>query len=126
MLHLDLHAGTAELDGGALMQGIPPLYREINDRHVDRADDSKQRSSTIGAANIAASQLVGYVLVLCRVGALFTLAPIFSARMIPMQAKLVVAGAVSFALMPLVTSGVTVPTDVTVAVVPSAPASSSG
>ena len=65
--------------------------------------------------NFAASQLVGYVLVLSRVGGLFVLAPIFSTRLIPVQAKLVVAGAVSFALMPLVTSGVAVPTDISVA-----------
>jgi len=65
--------------------------------------------------DLAATQVVGYVLVFCRVGALFVFAPIFSARMIPMQAKVVVAGAVAFALAPLVTSGTTVPTDLTVA-----------
>ncbi|HKI90712.1 MAG TPA: flagellar biosynthetic protein FliR [Gaiellaceae bacterium] len=69
----------------------------------------------VSLPSFAASQLVGYVLVLSRVGGLFVLAPIFSARLIPTQAKLVVAGAISFALMPLVTSGVTVPTDISVA-----------
>jgi flagellar biosynthesis protein FliR len=68
----------------------------------------------ISLPDLAATQLVGYVLVFCRVGALFALAPIFSARMIPTQAKLIVAGAISFALTPLVTAGTTVPTDLTV------------
>lgn len=72
-------------------------------------------AAQLSLPNIAASQLVGYVLVMCRVGALFLLAPIFSTRMIPMQAKLVVAGAISFALTPLVTNGVAVPTGVSVA-----------
>jgi flagellar biosynthetic protein FliR len=60
--------------------------------------------------HLAETQAVGYVLVLCRVGGLFALAPIFSGRMIPVQAKLIAAGAFSFALMPLVTAGQTVPT----------------
>ena len=51
----------------------------------------------------AGSQAVGFVLVLCRVGGLFVLAPIFSGRMIPMQAKLILAGVISFTLEPLVT-----------------------
>jgi flagellar biosynthetic protein FliR len=72
----------------------------------------------VSLPQIAATQLVGYVLVFCRVGGLFVLAPIFSGRMIPAQAKLVVAGAISFALMPLVTHGAgmhgkPVPTDLT-------------
>ena len=52
----------------------------------------------------AGTQAVGFVLVLCRVGGLFVLAPIFSGRMIPMQAKLVIAGAISFTMEPLVTA----------------------
>lgn len=64
--------------------------------------------------SIAATQLVGYVLVLCRVGGLFVFAPIFSGRMIPAQAKVIVAGAISFALEPMVVSGVTIPTGVEV------------
>jgi flagellar biosynthesis protein FliR len=70
---------------------------------------------TVSVPHFAATELVGFVLVLCRVGGLFALAPVFSARMIPVQAKLVVAGAVSFALEPLVTHGVTVPTGIDVA-----------
>ena len=69
----------------------------------------------ISLPSIAESQVVGYVLVLCRVGALFALAPVFSSRVIPMQAKLIVAGAVSFALEPLVTAGTTIPTGVSIA-----------
>jgi flagellar biosynthetic protein FliR len=65
--------------------------------------------------HVAATELVGFVLVLCRVGGLFVLAPIFSGRMIPAQAKLLVAGVISFALMPLVTHGQTIPTGVDVA-----------
>jgi len=59
------------------------------------------------AANLpqfAGTQAVGFVLVMCRVGGLFVFAPIFSGRMIPTQAKIIIAGAISFTLMPLVTS----------------------
>ncbi|HEX4519264.1 MAG TPA: flagellar biosynthetic protein FliR, partial [Gaiellaceae bacterium] len=52
--------------------------------------------------DFAGAQAVAFVLVMCRVGGLFVLAPIFSATLIPMQAKLIIAGAISFALMPLV------------------------
>jgi flagellar biosynthetic protein FliR len=54
--------------------------------------------------HFAGTQAVGFVLVMCRVGGLFVFAPVFSGRMIPMQAKLIIAGAISFALMPLVTA----------------------
>jgi flagellar biosynthetic protein FliR len=67
---------------------------------------------TVSLPNLAAAHLVGYVLVLCRVGGLFVLAPIFSGRMIPSHAKLIVAGVISFALMPLVTHPAAIPTDV--------------
>lgn len=68
----------------------------------------------VSLPHVAATELVGYVLVLCRVGGLFMLAPIFSGRMIPAHAKLIVAGAISFAIMPLVTHGAAVPTDLTI------------
>jgi flagellar biosynthesis protein FliR len=64
---------------------------------------------------LAATQVVGFVLVLCRVGGLFVLAPIFGGRMIPTHAKLVIAGVISFALFPLVTPRGGVPTDISVA-----------
>lgn len=60
---------------------------------------------------LAASQLVGFVLVLARVGGIFIFAPVFSSRLIPPRAKLVVGGAVSLALVPLATGGKTLPTD---------------
>jgi len=69
---------------------------------------------TIALPQIAATQLVGYVLVFCRVGGLFALAPIFSGRMIPTQAKVIVAGAISFALEPIVVHGTKVPTGIEV------------
>jgi len=62
--------------------------------------------------SIAGAQLVGYVLVLCRVGGLFVLAPVFSGREIPTQAKVIVAGAISFALEPIVIHGQVVPTGI--------------
>lgn len=68
----------------------------------------------VSLPHVAATELVGYVLVLARVGGLFVLAPIFSGRMIPVHAKLLVAGAISFALMPFVTHGAAVPTDLTI------------
>jgi flagellar biosynthetic protein FliR len=60
---------------------------------------------TVSLPQFAGDQVVGFVLVVCRVGGLFVLAPIFSGRMIPAQAKMIIAGAISFALMPLVTVG---------------------
>lgn len=68
----------------------------------------------VSLPNIAATQLVGFVLVVCRVGGLFMFAPIFSGRMIPMQAKVVIAGAISFALEPIVVHGQKVPTGIDV------------
>jgi flagellar biosynthesis protein FliR len=59
---------------------------------------------TVSLPQFAGDQAVAFVLVLCRVGGLFVLAPVFSGRMIPMQAKLIIAGAISFTMMPLVTA----------------------
>jgi flagellar biosynthetic protein FliR len=64
--------------------------------------------------SIAATQLVGYVLVMCRVGGLFVFAPIFSGRMIPTQAKVIVAGGIAFAIEPMVVHGVDIPTGIDV------------
>jgi flagellar biosynthetic protein FliR len=52
---------------------------------------------------VAGEQLVAFVLVMSRVGPLFVLAPVFSARAIPYQARLVVASALSLALVPIAT-----------------------
>jgi flagellar biosynthetic protein FliR len=59
---------------------------------------------TVSLPQFAGDQAVAFMLVLCRVGGLFLLAPVFSGRMIPVQAKLIIAGAISFTLMPLVTA----------------------
>jgi flagellar biosynthesis protein FliR len=61
---------------------------------------------------VAQAQAVGFLLVLARVGGLFALAPVFSGKMIPMRAKLVIAGALALALTPLATAGQTIPSDV--------------
>jgi flagellar biosynthetic protein FliR len=57
------------------------------------------------------SQAVGFVLVLARVGGLFVLAPVFSARMLPMRARFIAACGLSLALTPLATAGRTLPED---------------
>jgi flagellar biosynthesis protein FliR len=62
---------------------------------------------------IAAEQLVAFILVLTRVGGLFVLAPIFSARALPAQAKVVVAFALAMALTPLASRGQPIPTEAT-------------
>jgi flagellar biosynthesis protein FliR len=59
---------------------------------------------TVNLPQYAGDQAVAFVLVMCRISGLFLLAPVFSGRMIPMQAKLIIAGAISFTMMPLVTS----------------------
>jgi flagellar biosynthetic protein FliR len=61
---------------------------------------------------LAGDKLVGFVLVLCRIGPLFLLAPIFSARFIPSRAKLIAAGAIALALAPIASRGQTLPTEI--------------
>ncbi len=58
------------------------------------------------------NQLAGFLLVLARVGPLFVLAPIFSAKMIPARAKGIVAVALAIGLAPLALRGQQVPSDV--------------
>ncbi len=60
---------------------------------------------------IAGGTVAAYVLVLCRIGPLFLLAPIFSSRMIPARAKLIAAGAITVALAPMALKGQTISTD---------------
>jgi flagellar biosynthetic protein FliR len=60
---------------------------------------------------IAATQFVAFLLVLARVGPLFVLAPVFSARALPAQAKLVCATAFALALTPLASRGQALPTE---------------
>jgi flagellar biosynthetic protein FliR len=60
---------------------------------------------------IATEELVAFILVLARVGGLFLLAPVFSARAVPAQARMVAALALAFALTPLASRGQALPTD---------------
>ena len=60
---------------------------------------------------IAGGTVAAYILVLCRIGPLFLLAPIFSSRLIPARAKLIAAGSITFALAPLALKGQVVSTD---------------
>jgi len=54
---------------------------------------------------LAGSSLIGFLLVLSRVGGLFVLAPGFSSRMIPARVKFAMAVAISLALTPLAMHG---------------------
>jgi flagellar biosynthetic protein FliR len=56
--------------------------------------------------------LVGFLLVLARVGPLFVLAPLFSSRLVPARVRGIVAVALAIGLTPVVTRGVHIPTDV--------------
>lgn len=57
------------------------------------------------------NHLAGFVLVLARVGPLFVLAPLFSARMVPPRARAVIAVALALGLAPLALGGRAVPGD---------------
>jgi flagellar biosynthesis protein FliR len=61
--------------------------------------------------HLANGQLMGFMLVLARVGGLFLLAPGFSSKMIPVRAKIMLALAISLAIMPIATHGQTIPND---------------
>ena len=63
------------------------------------------------ALNLAGAQVMGFMLVLARVGGLFVLAPGFSSKMIPVRVKLVLAFAISLAIMPIATHGQQIPTE---------------
>ena len=56
---------------------------------------------TLDLPSVAGTDVVGFVLVLSRVGPLFAFAPIFSSRMIPVRVKLLIAGGISLALTPV-------------------------
>jgi flagellar biosynthetic protein FliR len=60
---------------------------------------------------LAGTQLVGFVLVLARVGPLFLLAPVLSSGLLPGRAKFVVAAGLSLALTPIAAAGLKVPDD---------------
>ena len=57
------------------------------------------------------SQLVGFVLVLGRLGPLFLLAPLFSSRLVPTRVRGIVAVALALGLSPLALRGAEVPVD---------------
>ena len=56
-------------------------------------------------------QLLGFTLVLARLGGLFVLAPVFSAHMIPIRVRALIATAIAFAMMPVALHGQQVPAD---------------
>jgi flagellar biosynthetic protein FliR len=60
---------------------------------------------------IAAKDVVAFVLVLGRVGPLFLLAPVFSSRMLPARVKLILAGAIAFVMTPIAMHGQPIPAD---------------
>ena len=60
---------------------------------------------------LAGTQITAFLLVLARVGGLFVFAPVFSARFIPARVKMLVAAAVSMALMPAAIGDTAIPTD---------------
>lgn len=64
---------------------------------------------TIDLPAQALGDTLAFILVLCRVGGLFVLAPGFSASMIPMRIKLTVAMAISLALVPIAVHGQNIP-----------------
>jgi flagellar biosynthetic protein FliR len=66
---------------------------------------------TVTLPDQALTEVLGFLLVVCRVGGLFVLAPGFSATMIPNRIKLMLAMALSLALMPIAVHGQTVPLD---------------
>jgi flagellar biosynthetic protein FliR len=59
----------------------------------------------IQLTGLAGSSLIGFLLVLSRVGGLFVLAPGFSSRMIPARVKFAMAVAISLALTPMAMHG---------------------
>ena len=61
-------------------------------------------------ARFSEQEVAAFFLVLCRVGPLFLLAPLFSSKMIPGRAKGIVAVGISIGLMPVVKHG-TIDTD---------------
>ena len=61
---------------------------------------------------VSEHQLLGFFLVLARIGPLFAVAPMFSSKMIPARAKGVCAVALSVGIAPVVGNDFTVPTDV--------------
>jgi flagellar biosynthesis protein FliR len=66
---------------------------------------------TVNVPTDVLGPVLGFILVLCRVGGLFVLAPVFSANMIPVRIKFTLAAALSLAMMPMAIHGQTIPAD---------------
>jgi len=66
---------------------------------------------TVTLPDQALTEVLGFLLVVCRVGGLFVLAPGFSSAMIPSRVKLMLAMALSLAMLPIAVHGQTVPLD---------------
>jgi len=66
---------------------------------------------TVTLPDQALTEVLGFLLVVCRVGGLFVLAPGFSSAMIPNRIKLMLAMALSLAMLPIAVHGQTVPLD---------------
>lgn len=64
---------------------------------------------TESLGQLGQSQLVGFILVLARIGPLFVLAPMFSSRMIPPRARAVIAVALAIGIAPFALRGQVVP-----------------
>jgi len=61
--------------------------------------------------DVATAQLVGFVLVVARVGGIFVFAPVFSSRLVPARVKVLLALAISLALTPIATGKQQVPSE---------------
>jgi flagellar biosynthetic protein FliR len=66
---------------------------------------------TVTLPDQALTEVLGFLLVVCRVGGLFVLAPGFSSAMIPSRVKLMLAMALALAMLPIAVHGQTVPLD---------------
>ena len=66
---------------------------------------------TVTLPGQALTEVLGFLLVVCRIGGLFVLAPGFSSSMIPSRIKLMLAMALSLAMLPIAVHGQTVPLD---------------
>ncbi len=66
---------------------------------------------TLQLPQIAGNELLGFVLVACRLGGLFAFAPIFSSQLVPVRVRAVICGAFALAVMPVATAGAKLPVD---------------
>jgi flagellar biosynthesis protein FliR len=64
---------------------------------------------TIDLAGFVADHVIGFLLVVARLGGLFVLAPVFSAHMLPVRLRALMAAAIALAIMPVALHGQTIP-----------------